>query len=241
LSGSPGNPLRLESLMIVTIPDVLTPEEVAHIRKVLESTPWDDGRKTAGDQAAKVKNNLQISIDAPGALELSQIIVRALARNPTFTTATLPLFVLPPMFNRYDVGMTYGAHVDSSIHTIPGSGQRIRTDVSATLFLTPPENYDGGELVVRDTYGTHAVKLPAGHMIVYPSTSLHSVTPVTRGSRWGSFFWLQSLVKEDWQRQMLYDLDLAVISLRSRLPDDDPAVVSLAAHYHNLIRHWSET
>lgn len=226
--------------MLVTIPDVLTKEELGYIRQVLETTEWVDGRVTAGDQAVKVKNNLQVPIEAPVAQELGQIIIRALARNPTFTTAALPLRILPPMFNRYDVGMTFGAHVDGSIRALPGSGQRLRTDVSSTLFLTPPEDYDGGELVVHDTYGTHSVKLPAGHLVVYPATSMHSVTPVTRGSRWGSFFWTQSMVKDDWQRRMLYDLDVSIISIRQRLPDDDPAVVGLMAHYHNLIRHWSE-
>lgn len=227
--------------MLVTIPDVLKPDEVAHIRGVLEATDWVDGRATAGDQAAKVKNNLQVPIDSPVAQELGQIVLRALAANPTFMTAALPLRVLPPMFNRYDVGMTFGAHVDGSIRSIPGTGQRLRTDVSSTLFLTPPQDYDGGELVVHDTYGTHAVKLPAGHMVVYPATSMHSVTPVTRGSRWASFFWTQSMVKDDWRRHMLYDLDMSIMGVRSRLPDDDPAVVGLTAHYHNLIRHWSET
>ncbi len=226
--------------MLVTIPDMLTSEELAYVRQILENTPWVDGRATAGDQAAKVKNNLQVPIDAPAAQELGQIVVRALARNPIFTSAALPLRVLPPMFNRYDVGMTFGAHVDGSIRALPGSGQRLRTDVSSTLFLTPPEDYDGGELVVHDTYGTHQVKLPAGHMVVYPATSMHSVNPVTRGSRWGSFFWTQSMVKDDWRRHMLYDLDMSIIKVRERLQDDDPAVVGLTAHYHNLIRHWAE-
>ncbi|HRP77756.1 MAG TPA: Fe2+-dependent dioxygenase [Aquamicrobium sp.] len=226
--------------MLVTIPDVLTPEELAYIRQVLENTQWVDGRTTAGDQAALVKNNLQVPPDSDAARELGQIVMRALGRNPTFSSAALPLHVLPPMFNRYDEGMTFGAHVDGSIRVVPGTGMRLRTDVSSTLFLTPPEDYDGGELVVHDTYGSHHVKLPAGHMVVYPATSMHSVTPVTRGSRWGSFFWTQSMVKDDWRRTMLYDLDQSIISIRSRLPDDDPAVVGLTAHYHNLIRYWSE-
>ncbi|MDQ8698422.1 Fe2+-dependent dioxygenase [Hyphomicrobium sp. LHD-15] len=225
--------------MLVTIPDVLNAEEVAEIRRVLESTDWVDGRVTAGDQAIKVKNNLQVPIESQIALELGQIVLKALGSNPTFMSAALPLRVLPPMFNRYDVGMTFGAHVDGSIRALPG-GQRMRTDVSSTLFLTPPEDYDGGELVVHDTYGTHAVKLPAGHMVVYPATSMHSVTPVTRGSRWASFFWTQSMIKDDWQRHMLYDLDRSIMSIRERLPDDDAAVVGLTAHYHNLIRQWSE-
>jgi PKHD-type hydroxylase len=227
--------------MLVTIPDVLQPEDLAHIRSVLETTDWIDGRTTAGDQAAKVKHNLQVPVESLIAQELGQIVLRALGSNPTFMTAALPLRVLPPMFNRYDAGMTFGAHVDGAVRAIPGTGQRMRTDVSSTLFLTPPEDYDGGELVVHDTYGTHSVKLPAGHMVVYPATSMHSVTPVTRGSRWASFFWTQSMVKDDWRRHMLYDLDLSIMSVRSRLPDDDAAVVGLAAHYHNLIRHWSET
>lgn len=225
--------------MLVTIPDVLNAEEVTHIRRVLESTPWQDGRATAGDQVAGVKNNLQVPLDAPEAQELGQIILRVLGRNPTFTTAALPLRVLPPMFNRYDRGMTFGAHVDNSIRALP-NGQRLRTDVSSTLFLTPPEDYDGGELIVHDTYGTHTIKLPAGSMIVYPATSLHSVTPVTRGSRWSAVFWTQSMVKDDWRRSMLYDLDMAIIRARTMLPDDDPAVSALMAHYHNLLRHWSE-
>jgi len=225
--------------MLVTIPDVLKPEEVAHVRRVLESTEWVDGRVTAGEQAVKVKKNLQVPIESPVAQELGQIVLRALANNPKFMTAALPLRVLPPMFNRYDEGMTFGAHVDGSIRA-PG-GQRMRTDVSSTLFLTPPEDYDGGELVVHDTYGTHSVKLPAGHLVVYPATSMHSVTPVTRGSRWASFFWTQSMIRDDWRRHMLYDLDMSIMSIRSRLPDDDPAVVGLTAHYHNLIRAWAET
>ncbi|MGE0023228.1 MAG: Fe2+-dependent dioxygenase [Hyphomicrobium sp.] len=227
--------------MLVTIPDVLKPEEVAQIRKVLDGTAWVDGRVTAGDQAVKVKKNLQVPIDSPVAQELGQMVLRALAASPKFMTATLPLRVLPPMFNRYDEGMTFGAHVDGSIRAVPGTGQRLRTDVSSTLFLTPPEDYDGGELVVHDTYGTHTVKLPAGHLVVYPATSMHSVTPVTRGSRWASFFWTQSMIKDDWRRHMLYDLDMSIMSIRSRIADDDPAVVGLSAHYHNLLRHWAET
>ena len=227
--------------MLVTIADVLKPDELAHIRGVLERTTWVDGRVTAGDQAAKVKNNLQVPIDSPAAQELGQIILSARSRNSQFMSAVLPLRVLPPMFNRYDTGMTFGAHVDGSIRSLPGSGQRLRTDVSSTLFLTPPEDYDGGELVVHDTYGTHSIKLPAGHLVVYPGTSMHSVTPVTRGSRWASFFWSQSMVRDDWQRHMLYELDNSIRSVRSRLADDDHAVVGLTAHYHNMLRHWAET
>jgi PKHD-type hydroxylase len=227
--------------LLVTIPEVLNADEVARVRRVLESTNWVDGRVTAGDQAGKVKNNLQIPIDSPAAQKLSQIVLSALGKSQKFISAALPLRVLPPMFNRYDVGMTFGAHVDGSIRSHPASGERIRTDVSSTLFLTPPEDYDGGELVVHDTYGTHTVKLPAGHLVVYPATSMHSVAPVTRGSRWASFFWTQSMVRDDWRRHMLYDLDQSIMRIRSGVPDDDPAVVGLTAHYHNLLRHWAET
>lgn len=226
--------------MLVTIPDLLTKEELAYIRQVLEGTPWVDGRSTAGDQAAQVKKNLQVPPDSAEGRELANIVLRALGRNPVYSSAALPLHVLPPMFNRYDEGMTFGAHVDGSIRVIPGTGQRIRTDVSTTIFLTPPEDYDGGELVVHDTYGKHEVKLPAGHAVVYPATSLHSVNPVTRGSRWGSFFWAQSMLRDDWQRHMLYDLDQSIMRIRSILADDDPAVTGLTAHYHNMIRHWAE-
>lgn len=226
--------------MLVTIPDLLTKEEVGYIRQVLEGTNWVDGRATAGDQAGKVKNNLQVPVDSAEGRELGNIVLRALARNATYSSAVLPLNILPPMFNRYDEGMTFGAHVDGSIRVAPGSGQRLRTDVSTTIFLTPPEEYDGGELIVHDTYGAHSVKLDAGAAVVYPATSLHSVTPVTRGSRWGSFFWAQSMVRDDWRRHMLYDLDRAIQRIRGQLPDDDPGVSGMTAHYHNLIRHWAE-
>ncbi|UFS68406.1 Fe2+-dependent dioxygenase (plasmid) [Paracoccus denitrificans] len=227
--------------MLITIPDLLTPEEVAYMRQILEGTAWVDGRSTAGDQAGKVKRNLQVPVDSPEARELGNIVLRALGRSPVYSSAALPAHILPPMFNRYDEGMTFGAHVDGSIRVVPGTGQRIRTDVSTTVFLTPPEDYDGGELVVHDTYGQHSVKLPAGHAVVYPATSLHSVTPVTRGSRWASFFWAQSMVRDDWRRHMLYDLDMSIMRIRSMLPDDDPAVTGITAHYHNMIRHWAET
>lgn len=226
--------------MLVTIPDLLTPQEVAYIRQVLESAAWVDGRQTAGDQAALVKRNLQVPPDSAEARELGGIVMRALGRSAAYSSAVLPLQVLPPMFNRYDSGMSFGAHVDGSIRLVPGGGQRLRTDVSTTVFLSAPEEYDGGELVIHDTYGEQAVKLPAGHAVVYPATSLHSVTPVTRGARWASFFWAQSMVRDDWQRHMLYDLDRSIMRIRGMLPDDDPAVTGITAHYHNLVRHWAE-
>jgi len=227
--------------MLIQIPDVLTSDEVRHCRAVLEQSPWVDGRATAGDQAAKAKNNLQIPVDSGEARALGEIVLGALARNPSYNSAALPLRVLPPMFNRYDPGMTFGAHVDNSIRTIPGSGgMRMRADVSTTIFLTDPDEYEGGELLVEDSYGAHAVKLPAGHMVVYPASSLHRVVPVTRGSRWGSFFWAQSMVKDDGLRTMLYDLDVAIIETRRLLGDENAAVLGLVNHYHNLLRRWAE-
>ena len=227
--------------MLIQIPDVLTPDEVRHFRQRLEASPWVDGRVTAGDLAAKSKCNLQLPVDSQEAVELGDRVLHALGCSPTYHSAALPLRVLPPMFNRYEGGMTFGSHVDNAIRTVPGSGgMRIRADVSSTLFLSDPDEYDGGELVVKDLFGTQSVKLPAGHMVVYPASSLHHVTPVTRGCRWASFFWAQSMVRDDWRRHMLYDLDRSIMRIRSMLPDDDPAVTGITAHYHNLIRAWSD-
>ncbi|UFN47271.1 Fe2+-dependent dioxygenase [Roseomonas sp. OT10] len=226
--------------MLVRIPQVLTPAEVAYCRERLEAAAWVDGKVTAGAQAAIAKFNLQVPENSPEARELGDLVLRALGRNPLFSTAALPLRVYPPMFNRYDVGMQFAAHVDSSIRMVAATGTRLRTDVSSTLFLTPPEEYDGGELVVQDTYGEHAVKLPAGDMVVYPATSLHSVRPITRGSRWGCFFWSQSMVKDDGKRAFLYDMDMGIIEIRRSLPDDHPGVLALTASYHNLLRRWAE-
>jgi PKHD-type hydroxylase len=225
--------------MLIRIPQLLTPQEVAHCRQVLEAAQWIDGRATAGEQSAKAKLNLQVPENSPQARELGEVVLRALGRNPIFTSAALPLRVYPPMFNRYDTGMTFRAHVDNTIRHVPGGG-RLRTDVSSTLFLTPPEDYDGGELVIEDTYGTQAVKLNAGDLVLYPATSLHSVSPVTRGSRWGCFFWTQSMVKDDGQRRLLYELDNGIRQSRADLPDDHPGVLSLTAAYHNLLRQWVE-
>lgn len=226
--------------MLVEIPEVLSGEEVAYARKVLEAAAWVDGKVTAGEQAARAKHNLQVPETAPAAREIGDLILKALGRNMIFNSAALPFRVLPPLFNRYDVGMTFHAHVDGAIRAIPGAGIRMRADISSTLFLTEPEDYDGGELLVDDVYGSHAVKLPAGHMILYPATSLHSVTPITRGSRWSSFFWTQSMVKDEGKRSLLYDLDLAIIETRKSLPDDHPGVLGLTSCYHNLLRRWVE-
>ena len=227
--------------MLVQIPDVLTPEEVRYCRERLARSQWVDGRVTAGDLAAKSKQNLQIPGDSAEARELGELVLTALGRNPTYHSAALPLRVLPPMFNRYDSAMNFGTHVDNAIRTVPGTGgMRIRADVSSTLFLSDPDEYEGGELVIQDLYGSHTVKLPAGHLVVYPASSLHTVTPVTRGTRWASFFWAQSMVKDDGQRRMLYELDLAIIEIRKQLGDDKDAVLALVNHYHNLLRRWAE-
>lgn len=226
--------------MLVHVPQVLTPDEVARCRAILEASEWTDGRETAGEQAAKAKFNLQIPEGSKAGMEAGDIILRALGRNPTFNSAALPLRVLPPLFNRYDTGMVFHAHVDGAIRAMPHNGMRIRADISTTLFLTPPDDYDGGELVIEDTYGSHTVKLPAGDMIVYPATSLHHVTPITRGSRLSSFFWTQSMIKDDGKRTLMYELDTAIIEIRKKLPDSDRAVVALTSHYHNLLRRWAE-
>jgi PKHD-type hydroxylase len=226
--------------VLVQVRNVLTPEEVAQCRGILEGSPWVDGRVTAGEVAAKAKNNLQIPQDSAEARAAGDIVLKALGRNPLFNSAALPLRVLPPMFNRYDEGMYFAAHVDGAVRAIPGAGMRLRADVSTTLFLTDPADYDGGELVVEDSYGSHSVKLPAGDMVVYPTTSLHRVEPITRGSRWSSFFWTQSMVKDDGKRTLLYDLDHAIIETRKNLPDGSRAVVGLTNCYHNLLRRWAE-
>jgi len=224
--------------MLLHIEGVLTPEQVAECRKTLAAQSWVDGKITAGEQSAQAKRNLQVPEDAPAARELGEMILGALGRNPTFVSAALPLRVFPPLFNRYDEGMAFDTHVDNSIR-FAGS-VRFRTDVSATLFLTDPADYDGGELIVEDAYGEHAVKLPAGDMILYPAASLHRVAPITRGARWASFFWAQSMVKSDEQRTLLWNLDNAIQALTLKVGQTDPEVVSLAGSYHNLLRMWAE-
>lgn len=227
--------------MLAVVPDVLTDAEVDRCRTIVEEGAWIDGNVTSGEQAARAKRNLQIPEGSPAAREAGELILRALGRHGLFNSAALPLRVLPPLFNRYDTGMKFDAHVDGAIRQIPGASMRMRADVSSTLFLTPPEDYDGGELVIADTYGTHSVKLPAGHMVVYPSTSLHSVTEITRGSRWSSFFWTQSMVKDDGKRTQLFELDMTIMQLRQQLSDQNASVISLTNHYHNLLRRWAET
>lgn len=225
--------------MLLAVPNVLSPDQVAEARRALESAEWVDGRATAGHQGARVKNNEQLDVAHPVARQVGDTILRALSANPLFMSAALPLHILPPMFNRYSGGQTFGTHVDGSIRIVPGTGQRIRTDLSATLFLAGPDEYDGGELVVEDTYGAKAVKLPPGHMILYPATSLHHVTPVTRGTRLCSFFWVQSMVRDDGRRSMLFDMDVAIQRLGAENATH-PSVVSLTGVYHNLLRQWAE-
>ena len=225
--------------MIVRVPAVLSAEQLGAARAALADAPWGDGRVTAGYQSARVKENLQLPEDCEASRKLRDLVMTALERNPLFMAAALPARVFPPLFNRYDAGQTFGAHVDNAIRAVTGTAHRIRTDVSATLFLSAPNEYDGGELIVEDTYGAHSVKLPAGDMIVYPATSLHRVTPVTRGSRVAAFFWVQSMVKDDGQRSILFDLDRSIAELNQTIPDS-PALVRLTACYHNLIRRWAE-
>ncbi|HEX2445419.1 MAG TPA: Fe2+-dependent dioxygenase [Vicinamibacterales bacterium] len=225
--------------MLLHIPDVLTAEQVAEARRLLDQADWVDGRVTAGHQSARAKDNQQLPEDSPTARQLGDFILAALQRNPLFISAALPLRVFPPLFNRYQGGQSFGTHVDNAIRQISGTSHRIRTDLSATLFLASPEQYDGGELVVEDTYGVHSVKLPAGHMALYPSTSLHHVRAVTRGARIASFFWIQSMIRDDAERTLLFDLDSAVQQL-TRQSAEHPVAVQLTGVYHNLLRRWAE-
>jgi len=224
--------------MLVQIEGVLTADEVAHCRSVLERLDWADGRATAGTQSAEAKHNLQVPQDAPEARDLGEMILGALGKNPTFVSAGLPLRVYPPLFNRYDAGMAFGAHVDNSIRF--AGPVRYRTDLSATLFLSDPDDYDGGELIVEDTYGEHAVKLAAGDLILYPASSQHRVAPITRGSRWAAFFWAQSMVRSDERRALLYEMDGAIQALTPMVGQTAAPVISLTGLYHNLIRMWAD-
>ena len=227
--------------MLVCIPDVLDASQIISLRERLErANAWVDGRVTAGYQGAPVKFTQQIDEGSEVALACQRIVVSALERHPLFISAVLPNVVYPPMFNRYGEGMKFGAHVDGSVRISPLDGRKIRTDVSATLFLTNPEDYDGGELQIEDTYGRHSVKLPAGSMVVYPATSLHQVAPITRGVRMACFFWTQSLIRDDAQRALLYEMDGAIQRL-NETGADEGARRSLIGCYHNLVRQWSET
>jgi PKHD-type hydroxylase len=228
--------------MLLQIPDVLTADQVAQFRARLDVAPWCDGRVTAGYQSSKAKDNAQLPEDSAEARELGAQVLDALARNSTFFSAALPKRIYPPLFNRYAGGQSFGFHVDNAVRYDRSRGgvDPVRTDLSATLFLSAPDDYDGGELVIEDTYGTQQVKLPAGHLVLYPGTSLHRVTPVTRGARVASFFWIQSMLREDAQRRLMFDLDVSIRTLTRDLPEH-PSLVQLTGVYHNLLRRWAET
>lgn len=225
--------------MIVQIPDVLTASEIVEARTLLENAEWVDGKVTAGYQSARTKDNLQIPEDHLAAKQVGEMVLNALDRNPLFMAAALPHTVFPPLFNCYRGGQSFGTHVDNAVRFHRGSHQRIRTDLSATLFFTGPNEYEGGELLIEDTYGAQSVKLPAGHMILYPATSLHRVTPVTSGARVCSFFWIQSMIRGDAERSILFELDVAVQRLAQETPNHLSAV-QLTGVYHNLLRRWAE-
>jgi PKHD-type hydroxylase len=225
--------------MMLHVPKVLTPEQVAECRRLLDGAEWTDGKATAGEQGAQVKRNRQLPDLSPVGRQLGELILNALSRNALFFSAALPLKTVPPLFNRYEGGEHYGTHIDGAVRAVPGSSHFIRTDLSSTLFLTDPADYDGGELVVFDTYGAHQVKLPAGDLVVYTSGSLHRVNPVTRGARVSSFFWTQSMVPDERYREVLFKLDQNIQQIRAKLGETDETV-ALAGHYHNLLRMWSE-
>lgn len=227
--------------MLLKIEQVLSPEALTQARALLREAPWEDGRQTAGSQAARVKNNEQLPGGSAQAQSLQQLVLQALERHPIFFSAALPKRVLPPMFNRYaGANNTYGPHVDQAVRYLPGGHQRVRTDISCTLFLAEPEEYEGGELVVQDTFGEQRVKLRAGDMVLYPGTSVHHVSPVTRGARLASFFWIESMVRSDEQRRLLYEMDLSLMRLRAEHGESE-ATVQLTGTYHNLLRMWADT
>jgi PKHD-type hydroxylase len=225
--------------MLLPIPDVLTADQVLRARQLLHDADWVDGRVTAGHQSARAKDNMQLAEGSPAAREVGAMILAALEQSALFISAALPARVFPPLFNRYQGGQAFGTHVDNAIRQVTGTPHRIRTDLSATLFFTGPDEYDGGELVVEDTFGTHTVKLPAGHLILYPSTSLHHVRPVTQGARIASFFWIQSMIRDDGERTLLFDLDVAIQQINSG-GGDQSAAVQLTGIYHNLLRRWAD-
>jgi PKHD-type hydroxylase len=226
--------------MMLHIPKVLTAEQVGHCRDVLTRAAWIDGRATAGDQSGLVKRNLQVPEEATEAKALGEMILAALAGNPSFMSAALPLRVYPPLFNRYAEAMGFGDHIDSAVRISPVTGGRYRTDLSCTLFLTDPDEFDGGELVIEGALASAGLKLPAGDMVLYPATTVHRVEPVTRGERWAAFFWVQSMVADQSRRDLLHNLDQAIIAVRGDLGDVHPAAVSLVGVYHNLVRMWSQ-
>ena len=226
--------------MLIAIPDVLDADGVARLRALIDGAEWVDGNVTSGPQAALAKRNLQLPEDAPEAQQAGALVLEALGRSPLFFAAALPLKVFPPLFNRYAGGQDFGLHVDNAIRIRRGTDFRLRSDLSATLFLEEPDAYDGGELVIEDRFGPQTVKLPAGHMILYPASSLHRVTPVTRGVRTACFFWLQSMVRDDGERRTLFELDEAIQAVAATQGQGDATVVRLTGIYHNLLRRWAD-
>lgn len=227
--------------MLLHVPNVLNSDELKSLRQLLTQADWTDGKVTAGTQSAQVKRNIQLPETSADAEAARLIVLKALNRNALFFSAALPKKIYPPLFNQYREGMDFGAHVDNAVRTHAISGVNVRTDISCTLFVADPDSYEGGELVVEDTYGHQMVKLPAGDMVLYPGTSLHHVRPVTKGARLASFFWIQSMIREDSQRTLLFDMDAAIVTLRQQVGDNHPAVVRLTGNYHNLIRMWADT
>lgn len=225
--------------MLIDIADVFTADEVDEMRTRLLAEPWVDGKVTAGQRSARDKFNRQLNEDSALGVLFGQRILARLSENALFMSAALPKRIYPPLFNRYSVGEAFGFHIDNAIRGIKGVRERVRTDLSATLFLTDPQTYDGGELVIRDTFGERSVKLPAGHLVLYPGTSVHKVNPVTRGERVAAFFWIESLVREDSQRSLLLDMDVAIQRLNAQQADDE-SLLQLSGVYHNLLRRWSD-
>jgi PKHD-type hydroxylase len=225
--------------MLIQIPNVLSREKVASCRRRLESAEWVDGNITAGHQSRLAKDNMQLAEEDPTAVEMGDVILAALERNPLFVSAALPQKIFPPLFNRYTGGQNFGTHVDNAIRQVKGTEHRVRTDLSATLFFSEPDEYDGGELVVEHNYGVQRVKLNPGSLILYPASSLHHVTPVTRGVRIASFFWIQSMVRDDGKRTLLFDLDTAIQRVAAEAPEH-PSVIQLTGIYHNLLRRWAD-
>jgi len=226
--------------MLVCVPDVLSKADVADFRNAMDAAAWEDGRSTAGAQSAMVKKNEQLPPNGEMSRKLGERVIKALTANPLFISAAIPRHIFPPLFNRYGQGQHFGIHVDNAVRGDPLTGLRIRTDLSVTLFLSEPDEYDGGELIVEDHYGSQEIKLPAGHLVLYPATSLHTVTPITRGVRVASFFWLQSMIRDAQARSMIFALDNAIQGLIGRLDRNDPEIVKLSGLYHNLIRYWAE-
>jgi PKHD-type hydroxylase len=226
--------------MLICVPDVLSKSKVADFRVAMDAAAWEDGRSTAGAQSAMVKKNEQLPPNGDVARRLGEAVIKALVANPLFVSAAIPRQIFPPLFNRYGVGQHFGIHVDNAVRGDHLTGTRIRADLSVTLFLSEPDEYDGGELIVEDYYGSHRVKLPAGHLVLYPASSLHTVTPVTRGVRVASFFWLQSMIRDGHARSLIFDLDSVIQGLVGRLGRNDPELVKLTGIYHNLIRYWAD-